>query len=94
MIKSKTNKEYISIYITNRGKKDKDMAEESLDHIDCNFSRIMGILFIPIYRIGKIILSLRKNYRHFSWHILVKDRASGNWYCSNDRIQIREIKNK
>lgn len=86
----KNPKDYLTIYVHPSSKRGKDFAEEALDEVDCNFSRILCMLFGPLYKICKIIAAIGKNYRHFSWHIIVKDRASGSYYCSDDRLQVRK----
>lgn len=80
------NKEtqYTEIYIPLRMVDDKDYAYDALVDIDSNFSKFIQGLLKQIYLMARVILSYGKNYRHFEWIILIKDRKSGKIFCAED----------
>lgn len=58
-----------------------DVYDLLLD-IDCNFSRFLQSILHNLSDICKLIISMGKNFRHYSWHLLIIDNKTGDGYSS------------
>lgn len=77
-------KQYTEIYIPLKMVEDKENAYDALIDIDSNFSKFIQGLLKQIYLMAKVIFSYGKNYRHFEWIILIRDRKTGKIFCAED----------
>jgi hypothetical protein len=77
-------KQYAEVYFPEKMIDDKEEAYGALLDIDSNFSKFLQGLLKQIIIMSKVILSYGKNYRHFEWIILVKDKKSGKVFACED----------
>ena len=59
-----------------------EQAYNSLTDIDCNFSRLIQCLLDRILDTVKYISKQKKNFRHYTWHLLILDKDTGQCYTT------------
>lgn len=60
----------------------KRKAYDLLLEIDCNYSRLLQSLLYSIITICKFIIKQKKNFRHYEWQFIIKDRKTGLWHST------------
>lgn len=73
---------YTQVYWTDETIEFSQEVDGLLVDIDCNYSRLLRSLLKSIKNICKFILSLNRNYRHYEWELLIKDKETGVYYSS------------
>lgn len=95
--KTTTTKEnYSNIYWTDELLPLSREVYDMLIDIDCNYSRLLRSLLKSIKNICVFILSLNRNYRHYEWELLIKDKETDVYYSSlpTGSYDLEEIKTK
>ncbi len=81
--KTTTTKEnYSQVYWTDKTLDLSNEVYNLLVDIDANYSRILRSLLQSLKNICLYILSLDKNYRHYEWELLIKEKKTGIYYSS------------
>lgn len=77
------NKEeqYTAIYFPEKQIKLKNQVVDALVDIDFNFSKLIQKLLKQILVLAIMIKALKKNYRHFSFYLVIKDNQTNVLYA-------------
>lgn len=80
--KTTTKENYSQVYWTDKVLDLSNEVYNLLVDIDCNYSRLLRSLLQSIKNICLYILSLGKNYRHYEWELLIREKETGIYYSS------------
>ena len=67
-------KQYDALYFPLDMVEEKKKAYWALLDIDCNFSKLLRLLLTSIKLIADKIKKAEKNYRHYDWEIVIKEK--------------------
>lgn len=87
-----SRKGYRTIYVPGNQKEKHEEMHTLLGDIDCTLSKFLSFMLEKLLTVFRIIKSLQKNWRHFRWEIVVKDRSTERWYSSSNDILVVEKK--
>lgn len=77
-------KQYAEVYFPEKMVPDKDEAYSSLVDIDSNFSKFLQSMIKQISILAKVIDSYGKNFRHFEWMLVIKDKQTGKTFSTEE----------
>ena len=90
MDKSDKQRQYTAIYFPASMIDEREKTWFALQDIDCNFSKLIQVLTKQIFSLAKFILSKDKNFRHFSWFIVIRDNSDEQVY-STEKFETKNI---
>ncbi len=71
-----------TIYVPNSMSSKLENAYDLLVTIDSNLSKLIQCLLNSVIQVTKFIIQQKKNYRHYSWHLIIQDKETGNIYST------------
>lgn len=78
-------KQYTAIYIPEKLVEEKETTYWALLDIDSNFSKLICLILRQVKNLAKFIYSVGKNYRHYDWIIIIRDKQSKVCWISTEK---------
>lgn len=92
-------RQYKGMYVPEHLIEEREKSYWKLLDIDCNFSKLLCLLFVQIRELANYIYEEGKNYRHFNWRLTLEDPKTGEIFyvkeCKDGTTEVKsESKNK